>query len=131
MASKSMMFLAGLALAMASAAPVLANEAQGMPTKAYLMETATTSLPSGGLLAGGELKNIQARTKSTAPVFVRVERIQDVIGATETDPTCGRYRVAYTQAGVKDASGKVSPEPISFGFDINICGDGRPAIARD
>ncbi len=131
MASKSMVFAAGLVLAMASVTPALADVAQGKPTKVYLMETATTSLPSGGPLAGDELRNIQVRTKSSEPVFVRVERIQDVIGATERDPTCGRYRVSYSQAGVKDVSGKVVPKPFTFGYDINICGDGSPAIARD
>jgi hypothetical protein len=105
-----------------------AGEVRVGTTKAYLLEVASTGLPSGGMLSGEELKNIQSKTKSLEPVYVRVERIQDIIGATEKDPTCGRYRVSYSQSGVKDASGNVVPKPFVFGYDINICADGRPAI---
>lgn len=129
MVNKSLILLVGLVFSVSNV--VSANEAQGKPTKDYLMDTAMTGLPSEGLLAGDELENIRASTKSTEPVFVRVERIQDIVGATEKDPTCGRYRISYTQSGVKDVSGKVIPEPIKFGFDINICGDGSPAIPTD
>ncbi|MEW6181509.1 MAG: hypothetical protein AB1522_16555 [Chloroflexota bacterium] len=121
-------------LGMFAAAVATSAEADGLrgnPTKTYLLECATTGFPSRGLLGGDELINIQSKTKSLEPVFVRVERIQDVIGATERDPTCGRYRVSYSQAGVKDVSGNIAPKPFTFGYDINICGDGRPAIARD
>jgi hypothetical protein len=102
-----------------------ANAEEGT-TKHFISLAMKSGNPVSGTLTGDGLKGVQKMTQSSDPVSIRVERVE--VYANQRDDSCGKYRVTYSQTGVKDVEGNIHKEPYQFGLDMNLCADGLPPV---